>query len=46
MREVHPKGYIEFYKKRSRQENKNVKMFETFLKTYKDERQFNNYLDI
>ena len=38
-----PKGYIEFYKKRPRHPNRNVKKFETFLNHYSHEKQFNNY---
>ena len=41
--EVCPKGYIEFYKKKSRPLNRNVKDFTPYIYAYKHEKQFSNF---
>ena len=41
--EVCPKGYIEFYKKKARPLNRNVKGFTPYLSSYFHEKQFNNF---
>lgn len=38
-----PHGYVEFFKRRARNPNKNSKGFQTILYSNKDEKQFNNF---